>query len=318
MRALQITSFGDAIDQLHFVDLEEPGDPGPGEALVSVQLSPLNIHDLLFIAGRLAPAPLPTVPGNEGLARVLSVGSGVSNLAPGDQVLMPLLSGAWRERLIISATGLFALPDADGQQLSMLGGNAPTAGLILSEYVALQPGDWVIQNAANGGVGRSLTALARHRGLHTVSLARRPELIDELADAGGDLVLRDSPGAVAAIRDRLGDSAIRLGVDAVGGPSSNTLIDAVAPGATIVSYANASSQPADRLAADTKDVTITNIFVIAYDNATKIVPVIKEAAPLVASGALHVPVEAVYDLADIKPAIAHLRRGGKVLLKIPH
>ena len=45
-------------------------------------------------------------------------------------------------------------------------------------------------------------------------------------------------------------------------------------------------------------------------------PVIREAAPLVASGALFVPPAAVYDLEDIQAAIRQLERGGKILLKV--
>jgi NADPH:quinone reductase-like Zn-dependent oxidoreductase len=316
LKALQIESFGQPSEVLRLVDVDEPGEPGPGEVLVSVQLSPLNAHDVLLIAGHLAPVELPTVAGNEGLAVVLAVGAGVNNVACGDHVALPLLSGAWRERLIISAEGLFALPDADPQQLAMLGGNAPTAGLILSEYVTLQPGDWIIQNAANSGVGRSLTALARHRGLHTISLVRRPELVEELTGLGAGVVLLDTPEVLADIRNRFGNNLIRLGVDAVGGRSADTLVAAVAPGATVVSYANAAKQPGDTAAAAAKQVALEKVYVITFDNATKVVPVIHEAAPLVASGELTIPIEAIYDMADVNAAINHLTRGGKILLAI--
>jgi NADPH:quinone reductase-like Zn-dependent oxidoreductase len=47
-----------------------------------------------------------------------------------------------------------------------------------------------------------------------------------------------------------------------------------------------------------------------------VLPIIHEAAPLVASGALFVPVAAVFELDDIHEAIQQVVRGGKVLLKI--
>ncbi|WP_123027359.1 zinc-dependent alcohol dehydrogenase family protein [Mycolicibacterium stellerae] len=316
MRALQIESFGDALEVLSLVDAAEPGEPGPGEVLVSVQYSPLNVHDLHLIGGHLVPVPLPAVVGNEGLATVLSTGVGVSNVAAGDRVVLPLLSGAWRERLVLPAAGLFALPEGDPQQLSMLGSNVPTAGLALSEFVLLKPGDWVIQNAANGGVGRSLIALAHHRGLRTVNLVRRPDLADELTAAGADLVLLDEPGVAAEIGSHLGDTEILLALDSIRGQSATNLIDALSPGATIVSFGNASGQAIDGDAAKAKDITLSDFFVGAFDNITHVVPVIHEAAPLVASGELHVPIAGVYDLADFRCAIAHLQRGGKVLLNV--
>jgi len=65
-------------------------------------------------------------------------------------------------------------PDADPQQLAMLAINPPTAALLLSEYVTLKPGEWVVQNAANSGVGRWVIAFAKTRSLKTVNIVRRP------------------------------------------------------------------------------------------------------------------------------------------------
>jgi hypothetical protein len=63
-------------------------------------------------------------------------------------------------------------------------------------YVSMKPGDWVVQNSANSGVGRSLIAIAGARGLRTINFVRRRELLKELKAAGGDIVLVDEPGAV--------------------------------------------------------------------------------------------------------------------------
>src|SRR5262245_50972313 len=131
MRALQYATFGDAAEVLNLVDLPEPGAPGPGEVLVDMLYSPLNHHDLLSIAGLKSPPPLPAVAGNEGLGRVRRSGPGVTGVGPGDVVVLPLLLGTWRERLIVPAPGLAPLPDGDLRQFCMLGSNTPTAGLAL-------------------------------------------------------------------------------------------------------------------------------------------------------------------------------------------
>ena len=110
MRAIQIEQFGDPARVLRLVDIEEPPPPGPHEVLVSVELSPLNKHDLLVVAGMLARPLLPHIPGAEGVARVLATGAEVDGLHVGDLVVLPLYAGAWRERLVVPADGLFALP----------------------------------------------------------------------------------------------------------------------------------------------------------------------------------------------------------------
>ena len=186
MYALQISRFGEPSDVVERVKIPDPDDPRANEVLVAVEYAPINFSDLLTIRGQYGVLPsLPTGLGSEGVGRILSVGEEVNHLKVGDRVLIPFSHSSWRERIMLPSTDLFPLPQgADPQQLSMLGNNPPTGALLLSEYVALSPGDWVIQNAGNSGVGRSVIAFAKDRGLRTVSLVRRQELIDELVAAG--------------------------------------------------------------------------------------------------------------------------------------
>ena len=201
MRAVHLTAYGNPIDGLEFVDIPEPDAPGPNQVLIGVEFSPINPSDLLLAKGMYAMRPaLPTVIGNEGVGRVLNVGPGVRNVKVGDRVPAPLSSFTWRERMVISADGLFALPpDADPQQLAILAINPPTAALLLSEYVNLKPGEWVVQNAANSGVGRWVIAFAKRRGLKTVNIVRRPELVPQLEAIGGDVVV-ESPDVSERIK----------------------------------------------------------------------------------------------------------------------
>jgi NADPH:quinone reductase-like Zn-dependent oxidoreductase len=138
VRAIQITEFGRPEDVLHVIDAPEPPSPGPSEVRVAVEFSPLNKHDLLFVSGALLRPPLPLIPGNEGVARIIEVGQGVDTVAVGDLVVVPLFAGAWREQLLLPAEGLFRLPHGSAEQFSMLGSNPPTAGLILSEFAGLK------------------------------------------------------------------------------------------------------------------------------------------------------------------------------------
>src|SRR6202022_3800100 len=121
MRAVQLTAYGDPVEGLKYVDIPPPEAPGPNQVLIGIEFSPLNQSDLLLARGIYASRPaLPTIIGNEGVGRILAVGAGVENVKVGDRVLAPLSSFTWRERMVISANGLFALPaDADPQQLAM-------------------------------------------------------------------------------------------------------------------------------------------------------------------------------------------------------
>ena len=74
--------------------------------------------------------------------------------------------------------------------------------LMLSDFVDLKGGDWVIQNVANSAVGRLLIVLAHQRGLRTVNVVRRAELADELKKLGADLVMVDGDDLAGACRAR--------------------------------------------------------------------------------------------------------------------
>jgi len=318
MRAIQISQFGKPEDVLRLVDLPEPPAPGAGEVKVAVEFSPLNWHDLVLVSGALLQPPLPRVVGNEGVARIVEVGSGVDTLKVGDLVVLPLLAGAWRERLLLPAEGLFPLPKGSVEQFSMVGGNPATAGLILSEYTTLEPGDWVVQNAANSGVGRSLIALAKARGFRTINFARDESVFADLIASGADIVHLDDSSAAEDVRREIGDARIALAVDSVGGDGVGRLVDLLSAGGWLITYAAATGQPmsVDAMSLIGKQLTVRGFSVGAFDYATKVLPVIREAAPLVASGALSVPVAAVFDLGEIHSAVQRLELGGKILLKV--
>jgi len=320
MRAIQLTAYGDPVAGLKFVDIPAPEAPGPNQVLIGIEFSPVNPSDLLVARGIYAVRPaLPSVIGNEGVGRVLAVGPGVKNVKVGDRVLAPLSSFTWRERMLTSADGLFALPaDADPQQLSMLAINPPTAALLLSEYVDLKPGEWVVQNSANSAVGRWVIAFAKARGLKTVNIVRRPELVAELKAIGGDVVVVDSPDVSKEIKAAIGKAEIRLALDGVSGPASGVLASTLSPHGTLVSYAAMSSKPISISPLDVifKPLTVRGFWLGHPETTAKSAPTIAQAGEMIASGRVRIPVAATYPLSSIKEAVAHAVRGGKILLDV--
>jgi NADPH:quinone reductase-like Zn-dependent oxidoreductase len=319
MRAVQLTAYGNPVDGLKYVDIPEPDAPGPNQVLIGVEFAPIDPSDLLLALGIYALRPaLPTVIGNEGVGRVLALGPGVESVKVGDRVLAPLSSFTWRERMVISANGLFALPDADPQQLAMLAINPPTAALLLSEYVTLKPGEWVVQNAANSGVGRWVIAFAKTRGLKTVNIVRRLELVAELESIGGDVVVVDSPDVSERIKAAVGQAELRLALDGISGPATGVLAATLSPRGTLVSFAAMSLSPMSISPLDVifKPVTMRGFYMAHPEFAAKLAPAAAQAAEMIASGRLHVPVAATYPLSSIKEAVAHAQRGGKILLNV--
>ena len=91
---------------------------------------------------------MPATPGAECVGRVTAVGAGVA-LHEGDLVIN-MQRENWAQRRRIAAADAIPIPSGlDIAQAAMLRINPATAQLLLEDHVALGPGDWVIQNAAN-------------------------------------------------------------------------------------------------------------------------------------------------------------------------
>jgi NADPH:quinone reductase-like Zn-dependent oxidoreductase len=65
-----------------------------------------------------------------------------------------------------------------------------------------------------------------------------------------------------------------------------------------------------------KPITMRGFWLGHPESAAKIAPPIAQAAAMIASGRVHIPVAATYALSSIKEAIAHALRGGKILLDV--
>ncbi len=80
MRAAQISG----VDRIDIVTLDDPA-PGPREVVVAVAGVGICGTDLHILEGEFAPS-LPIVPGHEFAGEVVAIGTGVTELAIGDQV----------------------------------------------------------------------------------------------------------------------------------------------------------------------------------------------------------------------------------------
>src|SRR5690606_38605880 len=193
--------------------------------------------------------------------------------------------------------------------LAMLTVNPPTAALLLSEFVTLAPGDWVIQNAANSGVGGYLVQLARLRGFKTVSVVRRESAVEAVRNEGGDVVLVDGPDLAKRVREATGGAAIRLGIDAVGGPATDRLAACLAEGGIVVNYGMMSGEPCQvsPSAIVFRDVSLRGFWLAKwFRSATPAqqMALFGELTGLIASGKLHARIAATYDLTQIREAVA--------------
>lgn len=295
-----------------------------GQALVAVLAAPINPSDVLMLTGQYGQLPpLPAVGGSEGVGRVVELGADTQGLAPGQTVLLPAGAGTWATHVVAPAARLVPLPgEADPRQLAMLTVNPPTASLLLSDFVALQPGDWLIQNGANSGVGSYVIQLARLRGFKTVSIVRRESAVAGVLAQGADVVLVDGDDLAERVKAATGGAPIKLAIDAVGGKATMRLAQTLANGATVVNYGALSGEPCIVTPRELifNDVTLKGFWLAKWFRITppaRQIALLTELAGLIASGQLGTPIQATYDVADIKAAVAAAAAGertGKILV----
>lgn len=321
MQAIQIETFGNPAEVLNVVDVPDVGTPGKGEVVIALEASPINMSDLLMISGRYGYRPkLPSIVGAEGVGHVVAVGPGVTHLKQGDRTLVPFPSPAWAERIKVDASALRPLPAGDVQQLAMLGINPATAYLLLTDFVTLQSGAWLIQNSANSGVGRALIAIARSFGLKTVNVVRREELIVELKAIGGDVVLLDGPDLAKRVAAETGGAPIALAIDGVSDTATANLLACLAPKGVLVFYSGISGKPfvCSPQPFIYRDVAIRGFWLVNWFNEAtpeKVAAMYDHLAPLVASGSISAPVAGIFPFSQIAEAIAVAqKKRGKALL----
>ncbi len=323
MKRIQISAYGTPAEVAACVDVPDVGEPGPGEVVFDVLAFPINPADLWFCRGsyRLKP-PLPATPGAECVGRVAAVGAGVGHVKPGDLVIN-LQRENWAARRRVKGEDVIPLPAGiDLRQAAMVRINPPTAMLLLTDIVPVQPGEWVIQNVANSAVGKLLIRLAKTRGLKTVNVVRREALFPELKAIGADVCVVDGPELDARVKAATGAAPIRLGIDAVAGEATGRIAECLADGGTVCTYGSMTGEDpiVHRSALIYRGISLTGFMLgrgLAKRSAAEVRTIYAELAAQIMSGALSAPVERVYPIEEIKAALARADQGertGKILV----
>lgn len=324
MRSAIHTTFGEPVEVLVAGDSAVP-QPAAGEVRIRTILAPIHNHDLWTIRGQYGYKPvLPAIGGSEAVGVVDALGEGVEGIAVGQRVMAASVHGTWAEYFIAPARMVIPVPagiadEAAAQLIAM-----PLSALMLLEFLQATPGQWIVQNTANGAVGKTLAMLAAARGVHVLGLVRRDAGVDELKALGIDNVLSTMQADwKPRARALLGDTLAHAAVDSIGGQASADLVALLGDNGTLVSFGTMAGEPMQIPSGDLifKQATVKGFWgskvsqQMSVENKRRLVG---ELLQRVLSGELQLPVQAIYDLADAAEAAkASLLPGkhGKVLLR---
>jgi trans-2-enoyl-CoA reductase len=321
-------SFAQTGNPADVLQLEARDPPAPKMHHVTVRMlyAPVNPADINFIEGLYGRAPsLPAVPGNEGCGRVIAVGDSVTSLAPGDLVIPLHPDGCWSEHVAAPEHHFAKLPDGlDLKQAAMLRVNPCTAWRMLHDFRELEPGAWIVQNAANSAVGRAVIQIAKYLGWHTMNFVRRLEVADELLALGADAVFMDDDEGLSRAKELAVKTPLNLALNAVGGDSALRLMDLLSFHGALVTYGAMSrrSLKVPNKFLIFKDLEIRGYWVTKWMEraaSAEIASMLRALADLMRDGKLTLPVDAVYDLKSWREAMVRAQesgRSGKVLLKL--
>ncbi|MFJ2505733.1 zinc-binding dehydrogenase [Microbacterium sp. NPDC087592] len=324
MRALIHPTFGDPEQVLRIEDRPLP-EPGAGQVRLRTLLSPIHNHDLWTVRGTYGFKPeLPAASGTEAVGIVDALGAGVDHLAVDQRVATGGTFGAWSEYFLANAAGLIPVPDAlsdeDAAQLVSM----PFSTITLLRFLDVQPGEWIVQNAANGAVGRMLAQLGAARGVNVLGLVRRTAGIEELRTQGIEgVIATDQDDWRDQVAHITGGAPIVAGVDSVGGSSAGDVLSLLAEGGTLVAFGAMDSPTMEIASSDVifKQATVKGFW------GSKVMPSLDpgtrgelfgELVQRVTDGTLTLPVAGIFDAADIGAAVQASNtagRIGKVLLR---
>ena len=325
MRSATYNNFGKPSEVLSVTDSPTP-EPKDNEVRIKTILSSIHNHDLVTIKGEYGNKPeLPATGGSEAVGTIDALGKDVEGFKKGQRVVVSGVQGTWAEYFIAPAQGIIPIPDAIDDEMAAQLIAMPMSALLLIEFLNIEPGQWIIQNAANGAVGESMAMLAPERNINTINLVRSKESEKELIELGitKNNVVTDDDDWKEQVQKLVGDAKISGAVDAVGGKSGGELLSLLGKHGAMASLGSVSGEP---LTINPSHL-IFNLSKVKGFWASDLMQEIsaddmqrltKELIERAANGTLKLPTGGVYDLVDIQKAVSEKvqsEKKGKILIK---
>jgi NADPH2:quinone reductase len=287
-------------------------EPGAAELLVRVRAAGVCRGDLMQREGLYPPPPgtaPPELPGLELAGEVAACGPGVRRFGVGDRV-MAVVPGAGQSELAV-VPEMLAVPVPGGVTWAQAGGfpeNYTTAHDALFTQCALAMGERVCIHGAAGGVGTAAVELAVAAGATVVATVRNDAQRDGIAALGATVVAPEAfvdAGPFDVILELVGASNMAADLDAlaVGGR-----ISVIGVGAGFVAELNLLALMGKRARIHGSTLRPRPL----EDKAQAARRIERHVLPLLARGAVTVPIAATFPMSAAAAAYDRFAAGGKL------
>jgi NADPH:quinone reductase len=298
-------------DQSLTVEDHPDPTPGAGECLVRVRAAGLNGADMMQRRGHYpAPPGAPQdIPGLELAGEVVERGPGANRFQVGDRVMSIVAGGGQAELAVVHERILMPVPESlDWPSAGGVPEVFTTAHDAVFSQAGLRMGERLLVHGGAGGVGTAAIQLARCAGARVTATVRNPEHRDKVAKLGANVI------APEGFEEH---GPFDLILELVGAPNFPANLQALDFwGRVMVIGIGAGAKAELNLGlAMQKRARILNSTLRARpleEKALTARAVERSVLPLLASGAVRVPIAATYQLKDAPAAYDHFARGGKL------
>lgn len=324
MRALVCKEYGPPESLV----IEEHDDPVPGDSqlVIDVAAAGINFPDVLSIAGKYqVKTPTPFVPGNEAAGVVSATGTGVSQFAVGDKVIVNTTGGAFAEKCVAEERATAPLPeDLSFEQGAGFSVTYGTSYHALKQSAELKPGETVLVLGAAGGVGITAVEIAKAMGARVIAAASSDEKLAFAVSAGADETVNYSEVPLKeTVKELTGGNGADVVYDPVGGELADQAFRATAWHGRylVIGFACGEIPKFAANIALLKEASIIGVWwgTWATKNPGLQIQNMMEMAELIADGTLTPRVTESYaldDYSDAFKAITERRALGKVTLRM--
>jgi len=322
MRAVEITTHGGP-EVLQLCERETPV-PGHGEVLLKVAYAGVNRPDALQRAGLYnPPADASDLPGLEASGTVQAVGSGVSEVAVGDQVCALLPGGGYAEYVVTPAVHCLPVPAGLGlKEAACLPETFFTVWSNVFMRGGLQAGERFLIHGGSSGIGTTAIQLARQFEARVFVTAGSADKCAACLDLGAEVAInyRDED-FVDVIRGHCGADLI---LDMVGGPYMQRNLKTLADDGRLVQIAFLQGPKAElnMVQMMTRRLTLTGSTLRPQSVLAKarIADQLREHVwPLLAKGTVAPVMDSEFTLAEAAAAHARMEGSthiGKIVLRV--
>ncbi len=169
MKAMGLFEFGGP-EVLKEITIEKPA-PMEKEVLVKVLGTSLNYADIKTRKGAFfaASTVFPVVPGLDAFGTVEETGDKVKDFQKGDRVIVFPKSGSYQEYVKEDESLVFKVPDSVAFEQAVASPLVTFASyMMLESFAHVKEGDTIFVHSASGGMGNSITQIAKAMGAKKV------------------------------------------------------------------------------------------------------------------------------------------------------